>query len=281
MNSSKLSDLALKLLISDLKKDLGGMKIENDKTTNLLIKRKQIFCAKIFAKENIIFCGGDFVKKFVKNRYPKLKIVVHYTDGSSVKKDQTLISLDGDIKVILAIERTILNFLQHLSSVSSETKKYVLKLKGSKTKLLDTRKTTCGLRDLEKYATKIAGAKNHRHGLFDDILIKDNHIKALGGIKKTLMILRKSKFCYKIECDTLEQVKECIKAGSKYLLLDNMKPWEIKKITTHYGKNAKFEVSGGINLKNISYYSRAGADFISTSKITLSPKPVDISLDLI
>ena len=80
------------------------------------------------------------------------------------------------------------------------------------------------------------------------------------------MILRKSKFCYKIECDTLEQVKECSKAGSKYLLLDNMKPWEIKKITTHYGKNAKFEVSGGINLKNISYYSRGGADFISTSK---------------
>ena len=151
-----------------------------------------------------------------------------------------MISLDGDIKVILAIERTILNFLQHLSSVSSETKKYVLKLKGSKTKLLDTRKTTCGLRDLEKYATKIAGAKNHRHGLFDDILIKDNHIKALGGIKKTLMILRKSKFCYKIECDTLEQVKECIKAGSYYF--GQYETLGNKKITTHYGK-CQIEVS--------------------------------------
>ena len=178
-------------------------------------------------------------------------------------------------------KKTLLNFLQHLSSIASETKKYVVKLKNSNTKLLDTRKTTCGLRYLEKYATKMGGAINHRFGLFDEILIKDNHIKALGGIRNTLKILLEKKINYKIECDTLSQVRDCIAAGSTYILLDNMSPTQVKKIINCFGKKAKFEVSGGVNLKNITKYSKVGANYISTSKITLCSKSVDISLDLI
>lgn len=281
MNFSSLTKMATNLLLSDIKTDLGKINFDYDKTTRLLIKEKKILDVRIFTKEKIVFCGGKFVKDFVNKKFPKIKIKLNFKDGDEVKKNSDLILLKGDIRLILIIERTILNFLQHLSSISSETKKYTLKLKKSNTKLLDTRKTTCGLRYLEKYATKIGGAINHRFGLFDDILIKDNHIKALGGISNTLEALRGKKLYYKIECDNISQVDNCIRAGSKYLLLDNMAPNQIRKIIKLFGKKAKFEISGGVNFENIEKYSKVGADYISTSKITLCSKSVDISLDLI
>ena len=281
MNFSSLTKLATNLLISELKADLGEINFNQDKTTRLLIKKKKIVNVRIFTKEKIVLCGGKFVKDFISKNFPKIKIKLNYRDGDEINKNSNLILLDGDVRLILKIERTILNFLQHLSSISSETKKYVLKLKNSNTKLLDTRKTTCGLRYLEKYATKMGGAINHRFGLFDEILIKDNHIKALGGIRNTLKILLEKKINYKIECDTLSQVRDCIAAGSKYILLDNMSPNKVKKIINCFGKKAKFEVSGGVNLKNITKYSKVGANYISTSKITLCSKSVDISLELI
>jgi len=281
MSFSSLTKMASNLLLLDIKTDLGKINFNHDKTTRLLIKEKKILDVRIFTKEKIVFCGGKFVKDFINKKFPKIKIKLNCKDGDEVKKNSDLILLKGDIRLILIIERTILNFLQHLSSISSETKKYTLKLKKSNTKLLDTRKTTCGLRYLEKYATKMGGAINHRFGLFDDILIKDNHIKALGGINNTLENLRGKKLNYKIECDNLSQVHRCIRAGSKYLLLDNMTPNQIKKIINRFGKKAKFEISGGVNFKNIEKYSKVGADYISTSKITLCSKSVDISLDLI
>ena len=281
MNFSSLTKLATNLLISELKTDLGKINFNQDKTTKLLIKKKKIVNVRIFTKEKIVLCGGKFVKDFISKNFPKIKIKLNYRDGDEINKNSNLILLDGDVRLILKIERTILNFLQHLSSISSETKKYVLKLKNSNTKLLDTRKTTCGLRYLEKYATKMGGAINHRFGLFDEILIKDNHIKALGGIRNTLKILLEKKINYKIECDTLSQVRDCIAAGSTYILLDNMSPTQVKKIINCFGKKVEFEVSGGVNLKNITKYSKVGANYISTSKITLCSKSVDISLDLI
>ena len=281
MSFSSLTKMASNLLLLDIKTDLGKINFNHDKTTRLLIKEKKILDVRIFTKEKIVFCGGKFVKDFINKKFPKIKIKLNCKDGDEVKKNSDLILLKGDIRLILIIERTILNFLQHLSSISSETKKYTLKLKKSNTKLLDTRKTTCGLRYLEKYATKMGGAINHRFGLFDDILIKDNHIKALGGISNTLESLRGKKLNYKIECDDISQVHNCIRAGSKYLLLDNMAPNQIRKIIKRFGKKAKFEISGGVNFQNIEKYSKVGADYISTSKITLCSKSVDISLDLI
>lgn len=281
MNFSSLTKLATKLLISELKADLGKINFNQDKTTRLLIKKKKIVNVRIYTKEKIVLCGGKFVKDFINKNFPKIKIKLNYKDGDEINKNSNLILLEGDVRLILKIERTILNFLQHFSSISSETKKYVIKLKKTNTKLLDTRKTTCGLRYLEKYATKMGGAINHRFGLFDEILIKDNHIKALGGIRNTLKILLEKKINYKIECDTLSQVRDCIAAGSTYILLDNMSPTQVKKIINCFGKKAEFEVSGGVNLKNITKYSKVGANYISTSKITLCSKSVDISLDLI
>ncbi len=208
-----------------------------------------------------------------------------YSDGNELNKNSIILEINGNVKFILLIERTILNFVQHLSSISTCTRKFVKKIGGTKTKLLDTRKTTTGLRVLEKYATKIGGAQNHRQGLYDQLLIKDNHIKLLGGIDNTLNIIKKKKIKkYIIECDSYEQVQKCLKFGSSYILLDNMSPNEIKNCI-NLKKNLKrkilFEISGGINHDNINLYSNLGSDFISSSKITNSAKSVDIGLDII
>ena len=142
-----------------------------------------------------------------------------YKDGDFVKKNSNIIELSGDVRWILLLERTLLNFLQHLSSISTYTKKFVEKLYGSKTVLLDTRKTTNGLRPLEKYATKVGGAKNHRMGLNDKILIKDNHVKVIGGITKTLELIKKRKLKkFEIECDTFSDVKQCIEYDCSHIL---------------------------------------------------------------
>ncbi len=281
MKLTKLSKLTTDLLISDLKKDLNGLNLQNDLTTKNLVYKKEVE-AHIICKEKIVFCGGELLKQFIQSKFSKLKIQTCYTEGKIVKKNSILMELYGDVRLILTIERTILNFLQHLCSISTTTNLYVSKLKGTKTKLLDTRKTTSGLRELEKYATKIGGAKNHRVGLYDDFLIKDNHLRALGGIQEVLKVLKEKKIQnYKIECDSFPQVKMSVESGAKYLLLDNMSPKKVKQIIKIFGNKIKFEISGGINLKNISKYAKVGANFISTSKITLSAKSVDIGLDII
>jgi nicotinate-nucleotide pyrophosphorylase (carboxylating) len=208
-----------------------------------------------------------------------------YSDGNELNKNSIILEINGNVKFILLIERTILNFVQHLSSISTYTRKFVTKISGTNTKLLDTRKTTTGLRVLEKYATKIGGAQNHRQGLYDQLLIKDNHIKLLGGIDNTLNIIKKKKIKqYIIECDSYEQVQKCLKFGSSYILLDNMSPNEIKNcinLKRKFKKKILFEISGGINHDNINLYSNLGSDYISSSKITNSAKSVDIGLDII
>ena len=208
-----------------------------------------------------------------------------YSDGNELNKNSIILEINGNVKFILLIERTILNFVQHLSSISTYTRKFVKKIGGTKTKLLDTRKTTTGLRVLEKYATKIGGAQNHRQGLYDQFLVKDNHIKLLGGIDNTLKIIKKKKIKkYIVECDSYEQVQKCLKFGSSYILLDNMSPNEIKNcinLKKNFKRKILFEISGGINHDNINLYSNLGSDFISSSKITNSAKSVDIGLDII
>lgn len=282
MSFRQLFKITNDLLTSELKVDLNGTNLKKDITTELLIKRKKI-TARIINKESIILCGGKLIKNFFNDKFPEITVRVNYKDGEKIKKNSVLITLNGNAKLILTTERSILNFLQHLCSISTETRNYVSRIKKFKTKLLDTRKTTTGLRKLEKYATHTGGAINHRLGLYDDILIKDNHIKVVGGVDELIKILKKKKIKnYKVECDNMFQVKKCIRAGAKYILLDNMKIVQVKKIIdSNSTKSLIFEISGGINLSNVSKYAEIGAHFISTSKITLCTKPVDISLDII
>ena len=282
MTSNELFQITKNLLWSELRVDLDGSDLKKDLTTELIIKNNKKITAHIVNKEKLVFCGGLLIKNFLNENFSEILVEVNFKDGEKVKRNSKLISLSGNAKLILTTERTILNFLQHLCSISTETHKFVSKVKNYKTKILDTRKTTTGLRKLEKYATSIGGAINHRFGLYDDVLIKDNHIKIVGGVDKLIKILKKKSIKnYKVECDKLSQVQKCIEAGANYILLDNMKPNQVKKIINSNFKSAVFEVSGGIDISNISKYAKVGAHFISTSKITVCAKPVDISLDLI
>ncbi len=283
MNQNRVSEIAVKKLWSEIKDDLGSHSLQKDKTSFKLIEKKKI-SAFVITREKIIICGLGFVVNFIKEKFSSLHIQTQFDDGNLVKKNTKILKISGDARIILSIERTILNFLQHLSSISTFTNEFVRKIKNN-TILLDTRKTTTGLRILEKYATKIGGAINHRMGLYDKILIKDNHIKLLGGVDQTLKKLRKLKIKdFIIECDTPSQVVKCLSSGSSYIILDNMNVDQIKEcliIKKKFSHNIQFEVSGGVNLQNIKLYANLGVDFISTSKITNSAKSVDIGLDII
>ena len=266
-------------LISELKDDIGEIKIRNDRTTSCLISKQLETTAVFCNREEMFLCGNDLIE------FPKLKFNSNYSDGDFLKKNTSFAELTGDVRWILILERTLLNFIQHLSSIATLTKKYKEKLRKTKTKLLDTRKTTNGLRFLEKYATKTGGAENHRISLKDKILIKDNHIKVLGGISEVLKeVKRKEIKEFQIECETYSEVKKCIDYECKHILLDNMSIKEIKRcilLGLNYKEKIIFEISGGINLKNIEKYSHLGADYISTSKITNYAKSLDIGLDII
>ncbi len=282
MHYKKLLPLTNKLLKNELKVDLGSISFQKDITSNLLLKKNSKLEIAITPREEIIICGIYFIEDFIKKNLPELKFKKNYFDGDLVKKNNVIALISGNSLQILAIERTILNFLQNLSSISSTTKKVVDKLKHSRTQLLDTRKTITGLRILQKYATLTGGAKNHRIGLYDDILIKDNHIKAAGGLNQVIKKLKKKKIKkYKIECDSIKQVKNCIDNGAKYILLDNMKPRNIvKSIKLKKYEKIMFEITGGIKLNNIKKYSNLNADFISAGFITQNPLPVDIAMDM-
>ena len=266
--------IAYEKLLLDLRDDLGGNLNAKDITTSKLLPKKLSIKATISNREDITVCGLNFITYFIEKKFPNLKISTNFKDGNFLKKNST----------ILKIERTLLNFLQHLSSISTQTKKYAEILKNTNTVLLDTRKTMPGLRALQKYATKVGGAKNHRMSLNDDILIKDNHVVSIGGIEKILKIIKiKGLKDFKIECETFDEVLLIIKYGGKYILLDNMSVNEISKCISYKNLNnlnVKFEITGGVNIKKIKQYSKLNADFISIGKLTNSLNSVDIGLDI-
>ncbi len=269
----------IKLALSE---DIGG----GDITSRPLIPNRLNGKAVIIAKQSGILVGLD-VAKMVYRMVDKNTIFRPLKrDGDRVKVGQKIALIHGKVISLLSAERTALNFLQRLSGIATLTSKYVEKVKVTKTKILDTRKTTPGLRVLEKYAVKMGGGKNHRMGLYDMFLIKENHIKAAGGIGEAIRKARSKKRKTKIEVEVrnLKEVIEAVASSPDWIMLDNMNPGEmIKAVNLIRSENPgiKIEASGGVSLKNVRRIALTGVDFISIGALTHSAPALDLSLILI
>lgn len=202
-------------------------------------------------------------------------------DGDAVKKGQLIGELYGDIKALLSGERTALNFLQRMSGIATVTNEYAKELEGTKTTLLDTRKTTPNMRPFEKYAVTVGGGKNHRYNLSDGVLLKDNHIGAAGSVTKAIKMARDyAPFVRKIEIETesLEQVKEALEAGADIIMLDNMDNDTMKKAVKLIGGKAETECSGNVTKERLKEIAAIGVDYVSSGALTHSAPVLDVSL---
>ena len=265
-----------KLIENLLKED----KASADITSNYFVDKNQQAKATIFSKEKLIISGINFVLALFKKSCNNIKILSQLKDGLEIKKNTKILVFEGNANKILSAERSGLNLLQHLSGISTLTAQYCKKIKNGKTILLDTRKTTPGLRKFEKYATFIGGAQNHRLDLSQNYMIKDNHLLLNNEIYSKISKMKNKQKKIIFECDNLFQVKKAINLKIKHILLDNMNIKTIKKAKEIIGKKAKIEISGGINLKNITKILKIGVDFISVGAITQSAPAANINLDL-
>ncbi len=212
---------------------------------------------------------------------PDTTVEFQVKDGDAVKKGQLLAVVTGDVRVLLSGERTALNYLQRLSGIATYTNEVSKLLAGTKTKLLDTRKTTPGMRIFEKYAVRVGGGHNHRYNLSDGVLLKDNHIDAAGGVKEAVLAAKEyAPFVRKIEVETenLDMVKEAVEAGADIIMLDNMTPDEMAEAIRLIDGRAETECSGNITRENIKTITELGVDYVSSGALTHSAPILDISL---
>jgi nicotinate-nucleotide pyrophosphorylase (carboxylating) len=215
----------------------------------------------------------------------ELRVYEDAREGELVDANSVLCRVDGDAHAVLTLERTLLNFVGRLSGIATETARFVevVRATGAQTKILDTRKTTPGHRMLEKYAVRCGGGTNHRIGLFDAVLIKDNHIAAAGGVQAAVerAIAEAPAGCrIEVECDTVEQVEEAIASGAGSLLLDNFSPEDAAAAVKWIDGRARIEISGGVTIEDVAAYARAGVDEISVGRLTHSAHSIDVSMEI-
>ena len=265
-----------------LREDLG----DGDVTTDFFVSKNQQAMARIVAHERVILAGTETTAEVFRRVDSTLDVAVLRNDGSEVNAGENVINLRGSARPILKAERVALNFLQRLSGIATLTRKFVDAAANDHVKILDTRKTTPGLRALEKAAVVAGGGANHRFGLFDMVLLKDNHLAANTGFDAFAKAVHKVREArpnvqIEVEADTLEQVRTFLEIdGIDLILLDNMKPAQIREAIA-LGKNkVKFEASGGVTLKNVRQIAVTGVDYISIGALTHSPRAVDFSLEL-
>ena len=259
-----------------------------DITSEVLIPPDLNGKASILVKEKGIVAGGEVAGKVFLRVDPSLKAEVLIKDGAEVKPGDIVATVSGRVISILKAERVALNFLQRLSGIASLTAQYVVKTRGTTAIITDTRKTTPGLRLLEKYAVRMGGGKNHRFHLGDGILIKDNHLAALRALGMSLKdIVAKAKqnapqgIKVEVEVTTTQEAIDAAEAGADIIMLDNMSPAEMSRVVGLVGGQAEVEASGGINLANVRQAAMAGADIISIGALTHSVKALDISLEIV
>lgn len=254
--------------------------IKNLDKTSVLISSKFNALAEIKAKEKGVLCGIPWVEKTYKKIDPKLKFTWLVEEGGIFKKNQKICKIHGNFNSLLTGERIALNFLQTLSATATITRTFVNKIKTTSTILLDTRKTLPGLRIAQKYAVKIGGGMNQRLGLYDEILVKENHIKSIGSFEKTLQKINSNPKIsnYQIEVENLKQLQLAIKLGAKNILLDNFSISSTKKAVEINQDFATLEVSGNINITNILDYAKTGVSRISVGAITKNIEAIDFSM---
>lgn len=251
--------------------------------TASLIPAVQQDCAYIISRQEAILCGTTYVDEIYREIDPQIKISWQTHDGDKITAQQILCDIEGPTRSIVSGERCALNFLQILSSTATLTNKFVTQIKGTNTKLLDTRKTIPGLRAAQKYAVLCGGGENHRQGLFDAILIKENHIAACGSITNAVTQAKKNHPHKKIEVEVtnLVELQEALTLTLDQIMLDNFKVEDIKKavnINSNNVNRAKLEASGNINVKNIRAVAKTGVDYISVGAITKNIVAIDFSM---
>lgn len=252
-----------------------------DITTISTVPKDRYISGSFIAKSDGVLCGIEVVKAVFEYIDPDVKVNISYNDGSRVKSGDIIAKIGGKAVSVLTGERTALNFLQRLSGIATNTADAVEKTAGLPVKILDTRKTTPGLRVLEKYAVRTGGGFNHRLTLSDGVLIKDNHISAAGGIAKAVNAARRyapHTLKIEVETETLEQVKEALDAGADIIMLDNMTLDAMKEAVRIINKRALAEASGNMDEKDLRAVAETGVDYISIGALTNNVKPLDISL---
>ena len=248
--------------------------------TSLLIPEYLSVKAHIICRENAILCGTPWVIEVYKKIDNSIQVELEYEEGANVGVGDSIASITGKARAILSGERTALNFLQTLSGTATIVRKYLTALEGTKTKLLDTRKTLPGLREAQKYAVKVAGGTNHRRGLYDAYLIKENHIKAYGSISRAIAEARKmnpDRFL-EIEVQSINEFKEAASLKPDMIMLDNFNLSNLKKAVSINSGLVKLEVSGGIDLDSLANIARTGVDYISVGALTKNCRAIDFSL---
>ncbi len=252
-----------------------------DVTTNSVMPAYQKGDVQLICKQDGIIAGLGVFERVFAMLDPETKVTFDVADGDAVKKGQHLATVTGDIRVLLSGERTALNYLQRMSGIATYTNSVAKLLEGTKTTLLDTRKTTPGMRIFEKYAVKVGGGSNHRYNLSDGVLLKDNHIDAAGGVREAIEAAKAyAPFVRKIEVETenLDMVREAAEAGADIIMLDNMTPAEMAEAIRIIDGRAETECSGNITKENIAAITALGVDYVSSGALTHSAPILDISL---
>lgn len=265
-----------------LREDLAGLSIDADITANL-IPKEQIVEAKVITREDCVLAGRAWAEETFKQVDSNVKLDWTAQDSDALSAGQTIFSLHGRARSILTAERTALNFLQTLCSTATITAKYVKILEGSNITLLDTRKTVPGLRAAQKYAVTCGGGKNHRIGLFDAFLIKENHIMACGSIAQAIQLARAQvpNKAVEVEVENLDELQQALVAGADIVMLDNFQLADLYKATAMNGGKSKLEVSGNITEQKLQELLDTGIDFISSGALTKNIQAIDLSMRIV
>ena len=277
MNDVTMMLNADNLILQALREDITS----EDITTNSVMREYQKGEVELICKQDGIIAGLDVYKRVFELLDPETEVEFFCKDGDEVKAGQKMAAVTGDIRVLLSGERVALNYLQRMSGIATYTNSIAKLLKGSKTKLLDTRKTTPNMRIFEKYAVRVGGGYNHRYNLSDGVLLKDNHIGAAGSVTKAVQMAKEyAPFVRKIEVEVenLDMVREAVEAGADILMLDNMTPEMMKEAIDIIDGRAETECSGNVTRENVERYVSIGVDYISSGALTHSSPILDISM---